>query len=333
MNWEKTWGTHLIFLMARLHGVPLAKPEYANLNDARKVAEWVSATLEHHPNCVLYIFASSAVRVCMAAQEHGLNLKGVRFLVTGEPLTAPRRREMERMGAVPVPVYGISEVGVIAAGCSHTHDDAASDHCHIYMDTTAIITHRHRVPHCEFDVDSLLFTTMLYESPKLLLNVGMGDYGRVYTQASDCPYGQAGYDQHISNIRSYEKLTGEGVTFVDTDFVRIVEEELPARFGGHSTDYQLVEREDEKGLTRLHLLVSPRLGTVDEDRVVREFIHLLRHSEQSPESWAQSGSVMWAQASTVRVKREYPIATRSAKILPFHQIRKYEPRAGGLSAG
>ena len=72
---------------------------------------------------------------------------------------------------------------------------------------------------------------------------------------------------------------------------------------------------------------------MDEDRVVREFIHLLRHSEQSPESWAQSGSVMWAQASTVRVKREYPIATRSAKILPFHQIRKYEPRAGGLSAG
>ncbi len=72
---------------------------------------------------------------------------------------------------------------------------------------------------------------MLYESPKILLNVGMGDYGRVRQAECDCQFGQLGFDTHVSDIRSYEKLTGEGVTFVDMDFVRILEKELPMLSG------------------------------------------------------------------------------------------------------
>src|SRR5262249_21622408 len=88
VNWEKSWGTNLILLMAKLNGASLAAPEYANLNNARVVAEWASRALEESPRCAVYTFASSAVRVCSAAREHNLNLKGTRFLVTGEPLTA-----------------------------------------------------------------------------------------------------------------------------------------------------------------------------------------------------------------------------------------------------
>ena len=75
-------------------------------------------------------------------------------------------------------------------------------------------------------------------------------------------------------------------------------------------------------MNRLRLLVSPRLGPLEEEGIVRAFIELLRHSEQSPESWAQSGSVMWKQAGTVRVSREYPMPTRSGKILPFHLVKR-----------
>ena len=318
VNWEKTWGTNLIFLMARLQGVPLARPEYANLNNAFKVAKWASSMLDYYPNCVIYTFATSAVRVCMAAQENNLNLKGVRFLVTGETLTHQKRKEIEQAGAIAVPVYGISEAGVIAAGCNMSHEKHESDHCHIYKDTTAIITHKYTVPHFDQVVNSFLFTTLLYESPKLLLNVGMGDYGNVYHKESDCEFGKMGFDTHVADIRSYEKLTGEGVTFVDTDFIRIIEKELPGKFGGCSTDYQLIEEEDKKGLNRLRLLVSPRLGEIREEKIVEVFIDLLRKAESSPESWAQSGSVMWNQARTVRVRRENPIPTKSGKILPFH---------------
>lgn len=321
VNWEKSWGTQLIFMMAKLYGAPLATPDHADLNSAHILAEWAAEMLKESPRCGIYTFASSAVRVCIAARERGLNLKGTCFLVTGEPLTAQKKKEIEEAGAIAVPVYGISEAGVIAAGCNHPADPSVSDFCHVYKDTTAIITHRLTVPHIDLEVDAFLFTTLLYESPKLLLNVGMGDYGMVRKCPCDCEFGKLGFDTHFGNIRSYEKLTGEGVTFVDTDLIRILEKELPSRFGGRSTDYQLVEQENGAGLNHLRLLVSPRLGSLDERKIVSEFIELLRRSEDSPESWAQSGSLMWNQAGMLKVERATPIPTISGKILPFHLVK------------
>ena len=319
VNWEKRWGVSYIFFMSSLLGVPLAKPEYVNLNKAHKVARWAASMLAGYPNCVIYTFASSAVRVCIAAQEAGLDIKGTRFLVTGEPLTPQKKKEIEAMGARAVPIYGISEAGVIAAGCSQPYPD--SDSCHFLIDTNAVISHKLRPSYSDAEVDSFLFTSLLYESPKILLNVGMGDYGRAWQEDCSCDLGKLGFRAHVSQIHSYEKLTGEGVTFVDTDLIHIIDNELPRRYGGQSTDYQLVEEEDSRGLTRLRLLISPHVGKVDEQELAETFIQLLKRGENSPESWSQSGSDMWAQARTLRVKREYPIPTRSGKILPFHIIK------------
>ncbi len=316
VNWEKRLGTNFIFFMSKIHGVPLAKPEYVNLNYAHKIAEWASAMLDHHKHCVIYTFATSAVRVCMAAEESNLNLKGARFLVTGEPLTPQKKKEIEATGARAIPIYGISEAGVVAVGCNQSFKE--SDHCHILNDLVAMITHKYKVPHFDIEVNSFLFTTLLYHSPKLLLNVGMGDYGDISVDKCSCDFEKLGYDTHVSNIRSYEKITGEGVTFVDTDFIHIIENELPKRFGGQSTDYQLIEEEDSKGLSHLILLISPRIFNPNNKEVVDTFIKLLKFSEDSPDSWAQSGSEMWSQARTVRVKCEFPIPTSSGKILPFH---------------
>lgn len=324
VNWEKRIGTRTIFVMHRLAGNPLAEPEYVGLQDAERVARWASAALEENPRCVVYTFAASAVRVCNAAAEYNLNLKGAKFLVTGEPLTHQKKREIEAVGAAAVPVYGISEAGVIAAGCDQPHAD--SDHCHLYKDTTAVITHRQLVPHFDLTLDAYLFTSLLYESPKLLLNVGMGDYGNLQNGGCNCAFGELGFDTTLGNISSYEKLTGEGVTFIDTDFVRIIEKELPERFGGKSTDYQLVEEEDSDGFTHLQLRVSPRVGNVDEVELIETFMVLLRRGEDSPESWAQSGVEMWRQSGMVRVKRDDPLTTRSGKILPFF-LRKRNTEA------
>jgi hypothetical protein len=321
VNWEKSWGTQLIFTMAKWYGAPLAVPDHADLNSAHILAEWASHALEHSPTCAIYTFASSAVRVCIAARERGIRLNGCRFLVTGEPLTPQKRHEIEEAGATAVPVYGISEAGVIAAGCSHVPENSPSDFCHVYKDTTAMITHRVTVPHIDLEVDAFLFTTLLYESPKLLLNVGMGDYGSLHSGPCECGFGKLGFDTYCGNIRSYEKLTGEGVTFVDTDLVRILERELPARFGGMSTDYQLVEHEKGDGLNRLRLLVNPRLGPLDENRIAKDFIELLRRAEDSPESWAQSGTLMWNQAGIIQVERLAPISTISGKVFPFHMVK------------
>jgi hypothetical protein len=316
VNWEKRLGTNYIIYMSRLLGVPLAKPEFVDLNNAYQVAKWASDALESHENCVVYTFASSAVRVCTAAREHNLNIKGTRFFVTGEPLSDNKKAEIEASGARAVPVYGISEAGVVAAGCDRSH--GASDCCHYFKDTIAIIGYRRDVPLCDSEVNALLFTSLLYESPKILLNVEMGDYGVLSSDSCDCDFGRLGFDQCVSEIRSYEKLTGEGVTFVDTDFIHIIENVLPQKFGGHSTDYQLIEEEDSDGITRLNLLVSPSVGDIDDAAVASTFVRCLSNAEDSPESWAQSGSQMWSQAGTLRIKRERPIPTKRAKILPFH---------------
>jgi hypothetical protein len=319
VNWEKRIGTRTIFAMHRLAGHPLAEPEYAGLQDAERVARWAAGVLDESSHCVIYTFATSAVRVCNAAAEKNLNLKGAKFLVTGEPLTPQKKREIEAAGAAAIPVYGISEAGVIAAGCDQPHSD--SDHCHLYKDTTAVISHRLVVPNFDLSLDAYLFTSLLYESPKLLLNVGMGDGGNLRTGGCNCAFGELGFDTTLGNITSYEKLTGEGVTFVDTDFVRIIERDLPACFGGKSTDYQLVEEEDAGGITRLQLLVSPRVGTVNEQEVIEKFMYLLRHSDASPESWAQSGVEMWRQSGILRMQRDDPVTTRTGKVYPFH-LRK-----------
>ena len=317
IGWEKKWGKKLIYILSRLYGSPLAAAEYADLNQAQKVAQWVSQMLNEHSRCVVYTFAASAARVCMAAADLNLNIKGAKFLVTGEPLTPQKKYEIDAAGASAVPVYGISEAGVIAAGCDKPFE--ASDHCHLYKDTTAIIPHQCKVPYSDGTVNSYLFTNILYESPKILLNADMGDYGDLATGTCNCEFGQVGFDTYLGGIRSYEKLTGEGVTFVNTDFVWIIEKRLPEMFGGKSTDYQLVEEEGQNGIPHLRLLISPRVGNVDEAKVVDAFLKFLKGAEA--QSWGESGTVMWSQSGTIRVVREIPIPTGSGKILPFYLLK------------
>jgi hypothetical protein len=317
VNWEKELGAKLIFSIARLYGVPIANPEYVDLNSAHIIAVWASRMCLEYSKCVIYTFASSAVRICIAAQERNINITGTYFLVTGEPLTEKKKSEIENAGAKAIPVYGISEAGVIAAGCNNIKCGSQSDHCHVYKDSTAVIKHKYNDNDRELTVDSFLFTNLMFESPKLLLNVGMGDYGSVNELETDCEFGKIGFSTHVSGIKSYEKLTGEGVTFVDTDFVDIIERKLPEKFGGSSTDYQLIECEESGGLNKLKLFVSPRIQGIDENILKSTFLILLKNSKTSPESWTQSGTVMWEQVNILKIERAEPVPTKSGKIIPF----------------
>jgi hypothetical protein len=146
-------------------------------------------------------------------------------------------------------------------------------------------------------VDALIYTTLLPSSPKLLINVESGDFATVSTRACGCPMGRLGFTQHLSEIRSYEKLTSEGVTFLGTELLRLVEEVLPRSFGGAPTDYQLVEAE-EGGLSRIYIVASPSLGPLDESTVLRRVLETL--------DAVPGGSVMtehWRQGDTLKLVR------------------------------
>lgn len=187
---------------------------------------------------------------------------------------------------------------------------------HLFKDAFALFTFPHELPDLDVTVPAFNLTTLLPTSSKLMLNVQIDDYGIVEERECGCPLQAYGYTTHLRDIRSYSKLVGEGVTLIGNELLTILEKTLPARFGGSALDYQLLEREDEKGFTRLYLAISPRvrLGVEDEQRVVHVILNALRDS--SP--MADAARTIWQTAQTIQIKRMEPILTARGKLLPLH---------------
>jgi hypothetical protein len=170
------------------------------------------------------------------------------------------------------------------------------------------------VPNTAVKVDAFHFTTLLPTAPKLMLNVESDDYGIVETRSCGCALETYGFTDHLRSIRSFRKLTGEGVTLVGSDMVRILEEVLPAKFGGSPLDYQLAEEEDEQGFTRLNLFVSPKIPIEDEKEVIDTVLDAMRKNSLAGD-FAQA---LWRQARTLRVQRKEPVWTARGKLSPLH---------------
>ena len=163
-----------------------------------------------------------------------------------------------------------------------------------------------------------MFISSLHpRSPFTMLNVSMGDQATVTARQCGCPLEKLGWVTHLRDIRSFEKLTGGGMTFLDSDVIRVLEEELPARFGGAPTDYQLVEEEAGNGQPRLRLLVHPGIGPLDTNAVGDAFLKAI--GSRSPSE--QLMEMFWRDADLFRVERQVPIATAAGKIMHLHLSR------------
>jgi hypothetical protein len=300
----------------RLWGARLAKPEHVSLARAEEVARWIAATKSEFGGCSLSSPVSTAVKVCHAAVEHGLAIQGALLFVSGEPLTEAKRRQMEATGVSVTARYNMSEVGQIGIGCSQP---GAIDDVHLLSDSVAMIQRRRRVGHTDIDVHSFLYTSLLPSAPKILLNMESDDYGVVERRSCGCLFGELGLDRHLSTIRSYTKVSGGGITLMGSDFVRILEEVLPHKYGGAVTDYQLLEEEDSQGRTRLSLIISPGVGAVDDRDVIATVLGELRRNVHS----GGLNASLWSQAEALRVKRMEPI-TKSGKIMTLHLAQMAE---------
>ena len=299
---------------SRLWGAKLPKPEYVSLEQAGKVAKWVAETREKSGGCSFGCYVSLAVKVCQAAKEHGLNIHGTRFIVGGEPLTDAKRQQIEAAGASVTNTYVISEIGLIGCSCPKF---GTGDDVHLLEDSVALIQNKRKVEHTEICIDSFIFTPLLPSSPKVLINVESDDYGLIERRSCDCLFGQLGFDRHLSNIRSFSKLTGVGMTILGTDMVHILEEVLPRKYGGSATDYQLLEEEDGQGQTRLSLIINPAVGLIDESDIITTLLNELR---KSPHPGKLSAGV-WSQANAIRIKRMPPIL-QMGKVLTLNLRKK-----------
>jgi len=306
-----------IVAAGRLFHVPIPWPEPLPLRQASVLAHWAARMLEEHGVCLIRSYVSMAVRVCVAAWEEKLDLTGAVFWGSGEPPTPAKVRAMNQVGARWIPTYWFTEAGAIGASCVNPID---GNDIHFFKDCLALIQEPRRLPGTETLVDAFYFTSLLPTAPKLMLNVESDDYGVVEKRACGCALDRLGFTEHLRHIRSFSKLTGEGVTLVGSEMVRILEEVLPQRFGGSPLDYQLLEEEDGQGFTRLNLLISPRVGVVDEAAVVEAILEALGRSSVA----ADLAGTIWRQAGTLKIKRARPIWTAQGKLMPLRVIRWVE---------
>ena len=303
--------TRAMVVTAGICGARIRVPEYTPAADAGRVAAWLAQQRAHGTPAVLVTPASAGVRTCRAALDNALDITGTIFILGGEPYTEAKAAVLAQCGSFGFCHYAMAESGLIGLACQAGD---SPDDVHLVSDKIATIQRDKRVGPGSV-VGSLFHTTLLPASPKVMLNVESGDYGVRVDRDCGCGALPSAFRSHLHTIRSYEKLTSEGMNFLGDDLLTLVEQVLPARFGGHPTDYQFVEREED-GLPRVSLVVSHAVGQLDDDRVVQTVLEFLRNLGVGEQMMVD----MWAQSRTLSVVRRAPLVTSGGKILPLQTL-------------
>jgi hypothetical protein len=316
-SWRHAMVTRYVVHAARASGCPIPAPEKLSLGDAWVAAEALAEARKRGERPVLRANSSTAVRVCLAAEERGLDISGTTMRVSAEPFTPGKAAVVKRVVCTAASWYATGEAGIIGLPCSKP---AEVDEVHLMADKLAMIRRERQIaPGRSVLVN--VYSTLVASSPKLMLNFVSDDYAAVGERPCGCPLEGLGYTTHMHTIRSWEKLTSEGMSFIGHDLIRLIEEILPGKFGGTPADYQFVEDERD-GLPKVDLLVSPRVGPVDAEAVLSTVLGFLDDTQGAQTRRADP----WRQANTVSVVRREPIATASSKVLALHVMRGKQER-------
>ena len=305
------WSARAVRWGGWLAGVRLPAPEHVPVSDPLPVARWMRRVLETGQTPLLFTYASPGVRLAEAARAADLDLHGARFFLYGEPVTSARLAVIRRTGAEVKPLYIATETWYLGEGCLAPR---MADDVHFLSDLHALIQAGPAGDPFGLPGQALLVTSLRMTAPLVLLNVALGDQAIVADRRCGCSLEDLGWTTHMHTIRSYEKLTAGGMTFLDTDVIRVLEEVLPGRFGGIPTDYQLVEEEVEGGLAQVRLLVRPEVGPVDPDAVADAFLTAIGAGVGAERIMGE----VWRDGGILRVERRAPLTTPSGKILHLH---------------
>jgi hypothetical protein len=307
-------GQAYIVALMRCVGYPVPFARHMPVSEPLEMARWLAAQLPAHTSILVTAYTGIASRTSSAATAAGIDLEGIAWLAHGEPISAARRATIESSGARVIARYGTTESGCLGMGCA---SPSAVDDIHVSTDRFAVIRHK-RAATREDIVRALLVTAIDPSISRVMLNAEMGDDAELEVRECGCLVGDGGLTTHLSSIRSFEKLTGLGMTFAGQDVERIVESTLPRQLGGGAEDYQLVETEDLDGNPRIVLRIHPRLPAVDPVAAVDSLLSAL--AEGSDLNRHMAG--MLREARAVVVAREAPVPTRSGKIPAFVPLQR-----------
>jgi hypothetical protein len=302
------WSANILRWGSLMAGVPLPKVEYVPPDDPMPIILWLKQTLDDGRTPCVFTFPSSAVILCHIASESGIDLKGARFLISGEPITEAKLKTITQAGGIPLSRYGTVECGPLGYGCLHPKK---ADDMHLLSDLHAFVQADDLADELGMPAGGVFVTSLNDSEPFMFLNVSMGDQAVLEEINCGCALQDLGWKTHISQIRSFEKLTGAGMTFLDTDIIQILEEILPSRFGGAPTDYQLIEGENERGEPVLQLRIHPSLGPLDEEQVIQVFLQSISAGQGS----ARIVGFTWEKTGLLQVDRRPPQGSSSGKIL------------------
>jgi hypothetical protein len=296
--------------VGRRYGGGVRRTEYCPPAEAQRVARWLADRTREGRPAILDAQLGLGIRACLAARDEGLDISGTFFRFGGEPFTEARAEVVASVGGQAACHYSMAEIGRVSCACA---EPEALDDMHFMSDKLEVLQRPRTMGGVSIGV--LSYTTLLPNTPKLMINVESDDYAELTERECDCPFGRLGLNLHLQRVRSYEKLTTEGNHFLGSDLHPLVDEVLPARFGGAPTDYQLVE-EEVGAMPKLSVVVGPRIGPVSEGEVLEAVYAFLRAQPRN-----RLMADFWAQAESLRVVRREPYLTPVGKILPLHLTR------------
>jgi hypothetical protein len=321
LPWQVRYGALVLAAIGKAGKYQYPAAHYADLGEPARMARRLYERQASAPALVVNMIVSSAVRVAIEAERAGFDLSRVTFLVDCEPMTEARRRPIDAVGARVIVNYGSMELNTLGYSCA---TGLGPDDLHFASDRYALADRdREAVPGGP-NVSSLLFTALTPFEAKVALNVEMGDSATVEARDCPCDLGQLGFRTHLSNIRSFEKLSGEGVTFARSDLTHLMESVVPRQFGGTSLDYQLVEQETSVGATHFIVRAHPSVGTIDQDALRTVILSELARGDLVTRHQAE----LLARSGTIQIVRAPPLATRAGKVLPFHLASKVHNPTG-----
>lgn len=307
-EWQHTLFNVGSMVASRWASRALPWPAHVPPAEALTVARWLAYQRRAGRRAALETNVSSAVRVCQAAETAGLDIAGAVFYGGGEPYTEGKEAVVSRAGCRVAVNYAMSESGRIAVPCA---DPRAPDDAHVVTDKVVLLQREAAVT--SGTVPGLFLTGIHPSTPKVMINVEVGDYATVETRPCGCRWNDLGFTQHLHGIRSYEKLTAEGMHFVGGVLVTLIEQVMPATFGGTLLDYQLVEHE-RNGLPVVSLVISPRLGEIDADRARDRVLQELGRGDAASRMMA----MRWRDTGTLQIERREPYTTSAGKVLALH---------------
>ena len=306
--------TRCIAAQMRLFGAKVPNPTYLDENDFRPAAEYLARLASEGAGAVISGFVSSVSRVAAAAVDADLDVTGTIAIVAGEALTDVKRHVIESAGISVYPTYGASDIGSIGYPCRHMN---RGNCVHIFRHGIALAVKRQAAADLAGGfVDSLYATPLLPFAPRHLINAEIGDTGVIEEASCDCTFTRLGFNLQVRDIAAISKVTAQGMTIAAGELVQILEERMPARFGGRPGDYQLIEAEGA-AQTEMILCIRPGVCQSTSEEILGYFLN------ETHRLYGGSMSVLaWAHSRGIRVRWAPPVLSATGK---FRAVRLLGP--------